>query len=176
MVSGTASVFHTFSGEIVLIRFEFWPLILTLFSPAWTWLDFFIYKTPYSVATLYKLWLMNNFFFHCFCRLYCSSSSKRFTNCEIHFIYLEPQMLCRPVICSQVSILSTFKENEHFPAKANHVFLFWTSNKLDKGLEEQKLPTLCPNIQYHDELAACLFSWLTPWTWNLEPWLEWASH
>lgn len=36
VVSGTASIFHTFSGEIILIRFEFWPLILTLFSPAST--------------------------------------------------------------------------------------------------------------------------------------------
>lgn len=59
MVSGTASFFHTFSGEIILIRFEFWPLILTLFSPAWTWLEIFLYKTPYSLATLYEgKWLI----------------------------------------------------------------------------------------------------------------------
>lgn len=122
VVSETASFFHTFSGEIILIRFEFWPLILTLFSPAWTWLEIFHYKTPYSLATLYEgKWLII-FFFHCFYRLYCSSSSKRFTNCEIDFIYLEPQLLCRPVIYSQVSIQSTFKENEHFPAKTKLFF------------------------------------------------------
>lgn len=67
MVSGTASFFHTFSGETILIRFEFWPLILTLFSPAWTWLEIFLYKTPYSLATLYEgKWLIKYFFFTAF--------------------------------------------------------------------------------------------------------------
>lgn len=54
MVSGMASFFHTFSREINLIRFELWALILTLFSPAWTWLEIFLYETPYSLATLYE--------------------------------------------------------------------------------------------------------------------------
>lgn len=54
MASGTASFFHTFSAEINVIRFESWALILTLFSPAWTWLEIFLYETPYSLATLYK--------------------------------------------------------------------------------------------------------------------------
>lgn len=80
------------------------------------------------------------------------------------------------MICSHLSIQSTFKENEHFSAKVKlFYFLFWASNKLDERLEKQKLATHCPNIQDPDELAACLFTWLTSWTWNLEPWLGWAS-